>query len=63
MDAASFRIEEVGTDLLSAQFKSLYLRWYNGTLVPMNGTLHIWKGTTNADRDMQVLEQLMLRFR
>ncbi len=47
--------------VISAQFRSLHLWWYGVAWVRVAmGSLHIWKGTINAERYIQVLEQHML---
>ncbi len=47
--------------VISAQFRSLHLWWYGVAWVRVGmGSLHIWKGTINAERYIQVLEQHML---
>ena len=45
--------------VIRAQFKSFYLSWCWGAVVPM-ATFHIWKGNVSAESYKQVLEQHML---
>ncbi len=46
--------------VISAPFRSLHLWWYGVACACGMGSLHIWKGTINAERYIQVLEQHML---
>ena len=64
MDAASSGLKMRGIIrlVISAQYKSLHHWWYGGALVPMEWAAWkgIWKGTINAERYIEVLEQHML---
>ncbi len=62
-DAMSSGLKRTRTTqvVISAQFRSLHLWWYGvGMSACGMGSLHIWKGTINAERYIQVLEQHML---
>lgn len=59
MDSASRELKMRGTTRLktSAKFKNLHLWWHGGPIsVYEIGSWHIWKGTINTKRYIQVLE-------
>jgi len=62
LDKASLRLNRSGNIqfVVSAQFKSILKVW--GSISAYGtGNLHIWKGSINSERYVQVLEQHMLQ--